>query len=62
MDPHCPTARITADIMRAVVSRLLKIDNGKNVNIDDFEFLVYDDVFPNAGFISADKTQNKKIL
>lgn len=58
--PDCPTAVATAGVMRAVVSRLLKIDTGKNVNIDDFEFLIYDDVFPNAGFISADKTQNGK--
>lgn len=57
----CLTTKVAADLMRAVVTRLLKIDKtGKNVNIDDFEFLVYDDSQPNAGFISGYKTKNHK--
>ncbi|MBO7066908.1 MAG: M48 family metalloprotease [Alphaproteobacteria bacterium] len=61
LDQNCPTSQVAAKTMRAIVSRLLKIDkSSKNVDINDFEFLVYDNKSANAGFISADKTQNKK--
>ena len=61
LDPDCQTSRVAAEIMRNVVLRLLKIDkSGKNFDINDFEFLVYDDNEPNAGFISSYKTQNHK--
>ena len=58
LDQDCPTAIAAAKTMRAIVLRLLKID--KSIDINDFEFLVYDDPKPNAGFISAKKTQNHK--
>jgi hypothetical protein len=57
----CKTNKVSAEFMRAVVTRLLKIDKtGKDFDINDFEFLVYDNEQPNAGFISSAHTLNHK--
>ena len=61
LNPNCPTARIAAKTMRTIVSRLLQIDEtGRKIDINDFEFLIYDNDNPNAGFMSAHKTKNHK--
>ena len=63
LDQDCPTAKKATELMRAVVSRLLRIDkDGKNVDINDFEFLIYDDPSPNAAFVSNSQTKNGKYV
>ncbi len=57
LDQDCTTSKVAAEYMRRVVSRLL---TGKNVDINDFEFVVMDEKEPNAGFISSHKTLNHK--
>ena len=58
LDADCPTAQVATKMMRAVVKRLLQID--KNIDINDFVFLVYEDESPNAAFVSSHYTQNGK--
>ena len=53
------TARLVAEKLRGVVTRLLSASDGQ-YDIDDFAFLVTDEADPNAFYISSKNTENKK--